>query len=253
MSVEHRRPIMAGNWKMFKTVAETCAFFEKFRPLVAHSNHCEIVICPPFVSLPSSVTATQNTQVEIGAQNLYWAREGAFTGEVSAGMLAGVGCKWTLVTHSERRQYFGETDEDAKMKITAAIDAGLTPIYCVGELLEHRQAGKTHEVLESQCHGGFASLNADQFSKIVMAYEPVWAIGTGKVATPEIAADAHQFIRMQVEKCHGSDLAESCRILYGGSVKPDNVKGLMAQPEIDGALVGGASLDPISFAAIVNY
>jgi triosephosphate isomerase len=253
MSVAHRGPIMAGNWKMFKTVAETCVFFEKFRPLVENSNHCEIVICPSFVSLQTAVAAAQNTRIEIGAQNLYWTREGAFTGEVSAGMLAGVGCKWTLVTHSERRQYFGETDEDARMKITAALDAGLTPIYCVGELLEHRQAGKTHEVLEAQCHGGFASLSAEQFSKIVLAYEPVWAIGTGKVATPEIAADAHQFIRKQVEVCHGTDLAESCRILYGGSVKPDNVKGLMVQPEIDGALVGGASLDPVSFAALVNY
>jgi triosephosphate isomerase (TIM) len=253
MSVAHRRPIMAGNWKMYKTAAETCAFFEKFRPLVENSDHAGIVICPSYVSLQAAVTASQNSRIEVGAQNLYWAREGAFTGEVSAGMLAGVGCKWALVTHSERRQYFGETDEDAFKKITAALDAGLTPIYCIGELLEHRQAGRTFDVLESQCHGGFASLSAEQFSKIVMAYEPVWAIGTGKVATPEIAAEAHHFIRKQVEVCHGSDLAGACRILYGGSVKPDNVKGLMAQPEIDGALVGGASLDPVSFAAIVNF
>ena len=253
MSVPYRRPIMAGNWKMYKTVAETCAFFEKFRPLVDHTSQCEIVVCPSFVSLQAAVTAAQNTPIEIGAQNLYWTREGAFTGEISAGMLAGVGCKWTLVTHSERRQYFGETDEDALKKITAALDAGLTPIYCVGELLEHRQAGKTHEVLESQCHGGFGELSAEQFAKVVLAYEPVWAIGTGKVATPEIAADAHQFIRSQISARYGADLAKACRILYGGSVKPDNVKGLMAQQEIDGALVGGASLDPVSFAAIVNF
>jgi len=253
MSAARRRPIIAGNWKMCKTVADACAFFEKFRPMVENSDHCEIVICPPFVCLPAAVAAAQNTRIEIGAQNLHWAKEGAYTGEVSADMLKSVGCKWTLVAHSERRQYFCENDGDAHKKILAALDAGLTPIYCVGELLEHREGGKTFDTLEAQCQGGFAALSADQFSKVVMAYEPVWAIGTGKVATPEIAAEAHRFIRSQIAKCHGAEIANTCRILYGGSVRPDNVKGLMAQPEIDGALVGGASLDPVLFAAIVNY
>ena len=253
MSVAHRRPIMAGNWKMFKTVAETCAFFEQFRPFVHDSNHCDIVICPAFVSLPAAVTATQGTRIEIGGQNLFWAKEGAYTGEVSAGMLQSAGCRWVLVAHSERRQYFGETDKAACKKIVAALEAGLTPIYCIGELLEAREAGKTHDILQTQCHGGFAGLSADQFARIVVAYEPVWAIGTGKVATPEMAGDAHRFIRAQIARLYSDTLAESCRILYGGSVKPDNVKGLMAQPEIDGALVGGASLDAVSFAAIVNY
>ena len=252
MSVAHRRPILAGNWKMYKTAADTCAFFERFRPLVENSNHCEIVICPAFPSIQSAVTAAQGTRIEIGGQNLYWASEGAYTGEVSAGMLSSAGCKWALVAHSERRQYFGETDEDARKKILAALEAGLTPIYCIGELLEHREAGKTFDILEAQCRSGCTGLSADQFSRIAIAYEPVWAIGTGRVATPEIAGEAHRFIRGQIARSFGSQLAESCRILYGGSVKPDNIKGLMALPEIDGALVGGASLEPVSFAAIVN-
>jgi triosephosphate isomerase len=168
-------------------------------------------------------------------------------------MLKGVGSKWVIIAHSERRQYFGETDESAKKKIVAALESRLTPIYCVGEQLHEREGGTTNQVLETQCVGGISSLTPEQFSKIAIAYEPVWAIGTGKVATPEIAADAHRSIREQVRKKFGQDAAASCRILYGGSVKPDNIRGLMAQPEIDGALVGGASLDAISFASIVNF
>jgi len=248
-----RRPIMAGNWKMYKTPAETSAFFEKFRPLVAAAQHCEIVICPPFIDLDAAVAAARNTRIEIGAQNLFWAQEGAYTGEISAPMLKAVGCRWVLVAHSERRQYFGETDETAAKKITAALDAGLTPIYCVGETLNQRESRKTEQVIETQCQAGLARLTPEQFEKIVIAYEPIWAIGTGKVATPEIAADAHRCLRGQARKLFGPDLAAACRILYGGSVKPDNIRGLMAQPEIDGALVGGASLDPVSFASIVNF
>jgi triosephosphate isomerase (TIM) len=248
-----RRPILAGNCKMYKNIAETRAFFEKFNPLVADSDHCEIVICPAFVNLPAAVEATRDTSVEIGGQNLFWEKEGAYTGEVSGPMLKSTGCKWVLVAHSERRQYFGETNEDARKKLVAALDAGLTPIYCIGEQLEERQANRTHEVLEAQFQGGTARLSMEQFSKIVVAYEPCWAIGTGKVATPEIAADAHRYIRGQIRKSFGPEAAEACRILYGGSVKPDNISGLMAQPEIDGGLVGGASLDAASFAAIVNY
>jgi triosephosphate isomerase len=238
---------------MYKTVSETCAFFEKFNPLVAGSNHCDIVICPTFVNLPVAVESTRDTRIEIGGQDLYWEKEGAYTGEVSGPMLKAVGCRWVLVAHSERRQYFGETNESARKKILAALDAGLTPIYCVGEKLEERQAERTHEVLETQFQGGAAGLTEEQFLKIVIAYEPCWAIGTGKVATPEMAAEAHRFIRNQARKSFGAAAASACRILFGGSVKPDNIQGLMAQEEIDGGLVGGASLDPVSFASLVNF
>lgn len=248
-----RVPIMAGNWKMYKTSAETCAFFQTFNPLVAGSTHCEIVICPPFVNLQCAVEATRGTRIETGGQNMHWEKEGALTGEIAGAMLKAIGSKWVLIAHSERRQYFGETNENARKKILAALDSGLTPVYCVGESLDERQAGRTHEVLGAQFSGGVTGLTADRFSKIVIAYEPCWAIGTGKVATPEIAAEAHRFIRDQVRKQFGADAASSCRILYGGSVKPDNIRGLMAQPDIDGALVGGASLDPDSFASIVNF
>ena len=244
---------MAGNWKMYKTPNETCAFFDTFKPLVANSTHCEIVICPPFVDLPAARDACHGTHIQIGGQNLSWAKEGAYTGEISADMLKAVGSKWVIVAHSERRQYFAETDESANKKIVAALEGGLIPIYCVGERLHEREAAKTHQVLETQCLGGVANLTPEQFSRVVIAYEPVWAIGTGKVATPEIAADAHRCIREQIRKMFGPDAAASCRILYGGSVKPDNIRGLMAQPEIDGALVGGASLEAVSFASIVNF
>ncbi len=244
---------MAGNWKMYKTPPDTVAFFEKFRPLVADATRAEIVICPPFVNLPAAADGSRGTRIEIGGQNLHWAPEGAFTGEVSAGMLRATGCKWVIVAHSERREYFGETEETALKKMHAALEAGLTPIYCVGEGLHERENDKTHEVLGRQLRGCVRKLTPEQFRAIVIAYEPCWAIGTGRVATPEIAADAHAFIRQQIHEHFGAEAADACRILYGGSVKPDNVRGLMAQDEIDGALVGGASLDPVSFAAIVNF
>ena len=244
---------MAGNWKMYKTPAQTSAFFEKFGPLVSSAQHCDIVICPPFVDLEAAVNAARDTRIQIGAQNLFWAAEGAYTGEISGPMLKALGCRWALVAHSERRQYFGETNETAAKKISAALESGLTPIYCVGETLDQREGGKTEFVLKTQIEAGLVSLTPEQFERIVIAYEPVWAIGTGKVATPEIAADAHHFIRELARKLFGDGLADSCRILYGGSVKPDNVRGLMAQADIDGALVGGASLDPASFASIVNF
>jgi triosephosphate isomerase len=244
---------MAGNWKMYKTPVETCAFFEKFRPLVMSAEHCEIVICPPFTNLPAAVEASRGSRIQVGAQNLYWMKEGAFTGEVSGPMIRATGATHVIVGHSERRQYFGETDETVLKKTVAALDAGLTPIVCVGELLEHRESGKTEAVLCEQCQKGITALDVRQVAQIVIAYEPVWAIGTGKTATPEIAADAHRVIRREIRACYGDQVASQIRILYGGSVKPDNVKSLMAQPEIDGALVGGASLDPISFASIVNY
>jgi len=248
-----RKPVMAGNWKMYKTAAETTRFLEQFRPLVENSRHCEIVICPPFPNLPAAVAAAQGTRIAIGAQNLFWAKEGAFTGEVSAPMIRAAGCSHTIVGHSERRQYFGETNETVSKKTIAALDAGLTPIVCVGETLEHRESGRTEAVLLDHCQGGAASLTAHQFSSTILAYEPARAIGTGKTATPEIAADAHRIIRDFARRVHGPQAAENLRILYGGSVKPDNIKSLMAQPEIDGALVGGSSLDATSLAWIVNF
>jgi triosephosphate isomerase len=248
-----RKPVIAGNWKMYKVAGQTSAFLEQFAPRVKQAAHAEIVICPPYLSVPEAVQAAQGTNIEVGAQDVFWLKEGAYTGEVSAPMLAAAGCKWVIIGHSERRQYFGETEDTVFKKTVAALDAGLKPIVCVGERLEERESGATENVLAAQCVGGIWGLEPDQFARIVIAYEPVWAIGTGKTATPEIAADAHRFLRSQIHARFGDDLAAACRILYGGSVKPDNVNGLMAQPEIDGALVGGASLDPASFASIVNF
>src|SRR5271165_5468222 len=247
-----RRPIIAGNWKMYKTRRQTCEFFQALLPLLSNSDNKEIVVCPPAVNLDAAVQACDGTGIEIGGQNLFWAKEGAYTGEISAGMLVAIGCKWVLVGHSERRQYFGETNESAGRKLAAALEAGLKPIFCVGEVLEQRQAGLTHEILSTQFHGGTAHLSVEQFSNVVVAYEPVWAIGTGQVATPEIASAAHTFLRSQIAEKYGQTVADECRILYGGSVKPENVEGLMAQEDIDGALVGGASLNPASFAALIN-
>jgi triosephosphate isomerase len=244
---------MAGNWKMYKTPAETTAFFEKFRPVAGHASHCEVVVCPPFTNLVTAVEAAKGTSIQIGAQNIGWAKEGAFTGEVSGPMIQATGASHVIIGHSERRQYFGETDETVLKRTQAALEFGLRPIVCVGERLEEREAARTEAVLINQFQKGIAGLTEQQFDRIVIAYEPVWAIGTGKTATPEIAADAHRVIRAQVRGKFGKAAGDAIRILYGGSVKPDNVKTLMAQPEIDGVLVGGASLDPASFASIVNF
>ena len=245
---------MAGNWKMFKTPAETTAFFEKFLPLVAKSTHAEVAICPPYVNIAAAVEAAKGSRVGIGGQNCYWQnKEGAFTGEVTPVMLKAAGCQYVIIGHSERRQYFGETDATVLARTKAALEAGLTPMVCVGELLADREAGKTNEVLATQFTGGIAGLSPEAFAKIVIAYEPVWAIGTGKVATPEIAQDTHKCIRDLVEAKFGKHAAAAVRILYGGSVKPDNVTGLMAKPDIDGALVGGAALKAEDFAGVVNF
>jgi triosephosphate isomerase (TIM) len=249
-----RKPLMAGNWKMYKTPADTASFFEKFLPLVALSKHCDTLICPPFVNIAAAVEAARGSNVAVGGQNLYWStKEGAFTGEVSGPMLKAAGCSSVIIGHSERRQFFGETDETVLKRTLAALESGLQPIVCVGERLEEREAGRTNAVLETQFGEGVSKLAPEQFAMIVIAYEPVWAIGTGKTATPDMAAEAHRAIRAMVEAAYGKDPAAAVRILYGGSVKPDNVKGLMAQPEIDGALVGGASLEAASFASIVNF
>jgi triosephosphate isomerase len=248
-----RRPVIAGNWKMYKTQVETRAFFQAFLPMVAASGHCDIIVAPSFTAIASAIEAARGSAVGIAAQNLHWEREGAFTGEVSAPMLVEAGCRAVIIGHSERRQYFGETDESVNRKLKAALAAGLTPIVCVGETLSEREGNLTETVLERQIEGGFASLTPQDFSRILLAYEPVWAIGTGRTATPDMAADAHGHVRGLVSARFTPEVAFAVRILYGGSVKPDNVRGLMAHPEIDGALVGGASLDPKSFAAIVNY
>jgi triosephosphate isomerase (TIM) len=248
-----RKPVIAGNWKMFKTASQTADFFKTFLPSVAQSAHAEIVICAPFVDLPAAVEASRGSNVEIGGQNLFWLKEGAYTGEISGPMLSAIGCRWVIIGHSERREYFHETDETVHKKTIAAIEAGLTPIVCVGERLEDREIGVTEAVLATQFGRGLGRLTPEQFARIVIAYEPVWAIGTGVTATPDMAGAAHAFVRSRVAARFGDQIASACRILYGGSVKPDNIKTLMAQPDIDGALVGGASLEPTSFTAIVNY
>ncbi|HEV2299438.1 MAG TPA: triose-phosphate isomerase [Candidatus Acidoferrales bacterium] len=248
-----RRPVIAGNWKMYKTQAEACAFFKAFKPLVASTNHCDIIVAPPFTALTAAVEATKGTAISIAAQDAHWEREGAFTGEVSVRMVAEAGCRAVILGHSERRQFFGETDETVRRKLKAAVDANLQPIACIGESLLEREAGHTERVLERQFEGSIGALTGAEFSRILIAYEPVWAIGTGRTATPELAAEAHRFIRGLAAKRFTAERASALRILYGGSVKPDNIRGLMAQTEIDGALIGGASLDPQAFSAIVNF
>ncbi|MGA8012930.1 MAG: triose-phosphate isomerase [Candidatus Acidiferrales bacterium] len=248
-----RRPVIAGNWKMYKTQAEARAFFDAFRPLVAESKHCDIVVAPPFTALIVAAEAARGSAIAIAAQNLHGRPEGAFTGEVSARMLVEAGCTAVIVGHSERRQYFNETDQTVHLKTKAALEEGLTPIVCVGEILSERESNLTEAVLQRQFEGGLGALTPAEFSRILLAYEPVWAIGTGKTATPELAAQVHRFLRELAAARFSFEEASALRILYGGSVKPDNIKGLMAQAEIDGALVGGASLDPKSFASIVNY
>ena len=248
-----RRPVIAGNWKMFKTQAETRASIEKLRPLVANSQHCDIVVAPPFTALAAAVEAARGSAISIAAQNGHWEKEGAFTGEVSMPMLVETGCTGVIIGHSERRHIFHETNETVAEKVRAALDFNLRPIVCVGETLAEREGNLTHAVLETQFEGAFAALTGDDFSRILLAYEPVWAIGTGRTATPEIASEAHRYLRELAQKRFSTERASALRILYGGSVKPDNIRGLMAQVEIDGALVGGASLDAQSFASIVNF
>ena len=248
-----RKKLMAANWKMYKTPDQTRDFFRDFLPLVKKHDRDEITVCPPFLAVPAAVEAAKGSNVAIGAQNMYWEKEGAFTGEISTGMLLAVGCTHVIIGHSERRQYFGETDDTVNLKLKAALEAGLVPIVCVGEVLEEREAGLTEDVLRRQCLRAFHAISGKKAAKLVIAYEPVWAIGTGRTATPQLASEAHQVIRSEAGKALGEELAENLRILYGGSVKPENAKALMSEAEIDGALVGGASLDPKSFAAIVKY
>jgi triosephosphate isomerase (TIM) len=248
-----RKKLIAANWKMYKNPAQTSEFFNDFLPLVADHTRDEIVVCPPYIDLCVAVEVTKGSNVAIGAQDLHWEKEGAYTGEICPGMLLDIGCTHVIIGHSERRQYFGESDDVVNFKLKAALEAGLTPIVCVGEVLEEREAGLTEDVLRRQCLRAFHKISTKKAGKLVIAYEPVWAIGTGKTATPQLASEAHSLIRGEAAKTFGQEFADQLRILYGGSVKPENAKGLMAEEEIDGALVGGASLDPKSFAAIVKY
>jgi triosephosphate isomerase (TIM) len=248
-----RKKLIAANWKMYKTPHQTDEFFHHFLPHVAGHTRDEIVVCPPFLDLPAALEAAKGSNVAIGAQNVHWKEEGAFTGETSVGQLLALGVEHVIIGHSERRQYFGETDDTVNLRLKMALEAGLTPICCVGEVLEEREAGATEDVLRRQCVRAFHAISAKKAAKLVVAYEPVWAIGTGKTATPQIAADAHSVIRKEATEVFGEEFAAKLRILYGGSVKPDNAATLMAQEEIDGALVGGASLEAKSFAAIVKY
>jgi triosephosphate isomerase (TIM) len=245
--------LIAGNWKMYKTPIESTTFLTKFLPLVKESSHAEILLCPAMTCLPALVDAARSTSVAIGAQNMHWKDEGAYTGETSPAVIATLGATHVLIGHSERRQYFNETDTTVNLKLKAALAHSLIPIVCIGEHLEERESGLTNSVLELQASLALEGVDPAIAGPIVFAYEPVWAIGTGRTATPEMAQEAHLIIRKQIAKSLTPELAASIRILYGGSVKPENAKSLCVLEDIDGALVGGASLDPQSFADIINH
>jgi triosephosphate isomerase len=249
-----RKPVIAGNWKMYKTVGDSVATAVALKPLVTNANHCEVVIAPVFTALKSVADRLEGSNVHVSAQDCATEQsEGAFTGEVAAFMLRDAGCSHVIVGHSERRQYYLETDPIVSQKVQAGLAAGLTVIMCVGETLDQRDQGKAQSVVSAQLVGGLSGLTVSDLDRIIVAYEPVWAIGTGRTATPEQAQEMHAFIRRVFAERHSADAAEALRILYGGSVKPDNIAGLMKQADIDGALVGGASLKAESFSEIVNY
>ncbi len=248
-----RTPLIAGNWKMYKTTLEAVKTAQRLVELVADSADVDIMIAPVFTALDPVSQVVSNSRVALGAQNLYWEKEGAYTGEISADMLLSAGCQYVIIGHSERRQYFGETDETVNKKIRAALDTALIPVLCVGETEEEREAGQTFSVLDKQVKIGLNKYFAKDLGTLVIAYEPVWAIGTGKTATKEQAQETHEYIRSLMNQTFDKALAQSVRILYGGSVKPANVSELMAMPDIDGALVGGASLDAESFSKIVKF
>lgn len=249
-----RKPIIAGNWKMYKTVGDSVTTALDLKPLVTNANHCEVIIAPVFTSLKSVTDRLEGSNIKVAGQNCATEKaEGAFTGEIAAFMLRDAGCSHCIVGHSERRQYFLETDQLVSQKTHAALAAGLDVIVCVGETLDQRDEGKALDVVKQQIIGSLSGLTASDLARIIVAYEPVWAIGTGRTATPEQAQEMHAFIRRVFAEGHSSTAADNLRILYGGSVKPENIVGLMKQPDIDGALVGGASLNAESFARIVNY
>ena len=247
-----RVPLIAGNWKMYKSVTETVKYVKELRILVKDTQGVEVVVAPAFTAVYAAAEAARNSNVVIAAQDLYWAREGAFTGEVSAIMIREAGAEYVIVGHSERRTLFNETDATVNRKIAAAFAAGLTPIACIGETLDQRERNETFEVLDRQVKQGFDGLTGEQIAQLVIAYEPVWAIGTGRNATAAQAGEAHAHIRSRLRQWFGAEAAELCHVLYGGSVKPENITELIAQPDVDGALVGGASLDVRSFVDIVK-
>lgn len=250
---KHRRPLIAGNWKMHKTDAEAASFMKDFLPLLKRTDR-DILLLPPFTSIASvGKLIRPGSAVHLGAQDLFYEKQGAYTGEIEGDMLSALGCEYVLVGHSERRRYFKETDMVCRKKVTAALEHCLIPILCVGERLEHREAGKQQVVVSKQLKGALASLSLEQAKAVAIAYEPVWAIGTGKNATPKQAQEMHAFIRKTLSSVHGESVGAGVRILYGGSVKPENAKELMAQEDIDGLLVGGASLDPKGFAKIADF
>lgn len=247
-----RKPIIAGNWKMNNTIAQTEALLKDLKPLVVDAD-CEVVVCAPFTSLAKAIEITKNSNIAVGAENVHWAEKGAFTGEISAEMLAELGVKYVIIGHSERRQYFNETDETVNKRVKAALAAGLKPIICIGETLAEREGGKVEEVLVRQTTGAFADIDAKELKNIVIAYEPVWAIGTGKTATSQQANDTIKIVRDTIAKLYGKSEADKMRIQYGGSMNPKNAKELMAMEEIDGGLIGGASLKALDFSQVVKY
>jgi triosephosphate isomerase (TIM) len=248
-----RKPVIAGNWKMHTTVPEALELVRGILPSCSGKTRIEVVIGPPFTALHAASCEIKGRGIGLAAQNMHYEPKGAFTGEISAPMLKDAGCTHVIIGHSERRQYFCETDEAVNKKVKAALAAGLIPIVCIGETLAERESGVTFKVIETQLTGGLSGLTPEQASGVIVAYEPVWAIGTGKTATPEQAQEVHKFIREKLSGSFGGDAASKIRVLYGGSVKPDNVKSLMAMEDIDGALVGGACLKADSFSALVNY
>lgn len=247
-----RKPIIAGNWKMNNTLQQSLALVRELKPLVKDAK-CEVVICPAYISLSEVVKEVEGTNIKVGAQNMYFEESGAFTGEVSATMLKELNISYVIIGHSERRQYFNETDETVNKKIRTAIKYGLIPIVCCGETLQQREAEITWEVLETQIKIGLKDFSKEEIEKLIVAYEPIWAIGTGKTASDEQANEAISYIRQEIAEIYGRDTSEKVRIQYGGSVKPSTIKQQMAQSDIDGALVGGASLKASDFAAIINY
>jgi triosephosphate isomerase len=247
-----RTSLLAGNFKMFKTIAETVSYARELRSLVKDVRGVDIVIAPPVTAVRAAVEAVKGSAIGVAGQNMHWEREGAFTGEVSAGMLREAGATFVIIGHSERRTLFGETNTSVNKKTRAAITGGVTPIVCIGETLAERDGNHTLAVLDRQIKESLDGVTGDELSKMVIAYEPVWAIGTGRNATPTQAGEAHFHIRQRLKQWFGLDASERCRVLYGGSVKPDNIAKLIAEPDVDGALVGGASLDPRSFFAIIE-
>jgi len=248
-----RKPIIAGNWKMHKTVAEALSLISDLDKLVTAEGKAEVVVCPPFTALYPARGILGSSAIRLGAQDVFWETQGAYTGEVSPAMLQDAGCKFVIIGHSERRQFFAETDETVNKKLKAAFAQGLIPIMCVGETLAEREAGDTERIVGSQAKNGLDGLSAEQVAGMVIAYEPIWAIGTGRTASAEDANAVCSFIRRSVAAIFGGAVADALRIQYGGSVKPDNIAELMAKSDIDGALVGGASLNAVTFAKLVNY